>query len=61
MTLVQIAFIFMNAVAAFLFIAMTVRARSADCNECDLVQCAIVSRLEGRNRRGESTRTLRLV
>jgi hypothetical protein len=60
MTLVQIAFIF-NVVSAFLSIATTVRARSADCNECDLVQCAIVSRLERRNWLGQSTQTLRLV
>jgi hypothetical protein len=43
MTLVQIAFIFMNGAAAFSFIATTVRARSPDCDEWDLVQCAIVS------------------
>ena len=47
MTLVQIAFIFMNAVATFSSIATTVRARSADCNEWDLVQCAIVIQLNG--------------
>jgi hypothetical protein len=46
MTLVQIAFIFMNDVAAFSSIASTARARSADCNERGLMQCAIVSKLE---------------
>jgi hypothetical protein len=46
MALVQIAFIFMNDVAAFSSIASTVRARGADCNERGLMQCAIVSKLE---------------
>jgi hypothetical protein len=49
MTLVQIAFIFMNDIAAFSSIATTVRARSADCNECGLMQCEIVSKHERRN------------
>jgi hypothetical protein len=54
MTLVQSAFIFMNDIAAFssiatTFRATTFRARSADCNECGLMQCAIVSKLERRN------------
>jgi hypothetical protein len=46
MALVQIAFIFMNDVAAFLSIVSTVRARSADWNGRGLMQCAIVSKLE---------------
>jgi uncharacterized protein len=48
MTLVQVAFMFMNDIAAFSF-AATVCAHRADCNGCDLVQCAITSRLERRN------------
>jgi hypothetical protein len=42
MTLGQIAFIFMNVVATFSSNAAMARARSADHNDRDLVQCAII-------------------
>jgi hypothetical protein len=50
MTLVPIAFIFMNEIAAF-FVHCTNESAtgSPNCNACDLMQCAIVSKHERRN------------
>jgi len=49
MALVQMAFIFMNVVAAFSSNARTARVRATRCNACNVVQCAIVSSPERRS------------